>query len=121
MAEFKCSQNYLFDMNLQLGTLEEMILIILLMKEETYGVEIAKEYKHQLQQTISLPAIHVVLKRLEKKGFVNSRMGDPTPERGGKGKRIYKATQQGYEAAQALQHKRTEIWKTIPKLNFSLL
>lgn len=106
-------------MNLQLGTLEEMILIILLMKEETYGVEIAKEYKHQLNQSISLPAIHVVLKRLEKKGFVTSRKGEPTPERGGKGKRYYKATQQGYHAAHELQQKRSDIWQTIPKLNFN--
>ncbi|MEO9872497.1 PadR family transcriptional regulator [Ekhidna sp.] len=106
-------------MSLQLGTLEEMILIILLMKEETYGFEIAKEYKSQLNQSISLPAIHVVFKRLEKKGFVDSRMGDPTPERGGKGKRLYKATNKGYETAQELQHRRNEIWKVIPKLNFS--
>ena len=107
-------------MNLQLGTLEEMILIILLMKEETYGVEIAKEYKAQLNQSISLPAIHVVLKRLEKKGFVSSRLGEPTPERGGKSKRIYRATNKGYEAAHDLQYRRSEIWKTIPKLNFSV-
>ena len=105
-------------MSLQLGTLEEMILIILLTKEETYGVEIAKEYKSQLQQTISIPAIHVVLKRLEKKGFVTSRMGEPTQERGGKSKRLYKASNKGYETAQALQHMRSELWKTIPKFNF---
>ena len=108
-------------MNIQLGTLEEMILIILLMKDETYGVEIAKEYKKQLSQSISLPAIHVVLKRLEKKGFVDSRMGEPTPERGGKGKRLYKATNKGYEIAQEMQQRRTEIWKTIPTFNFSIV
>ncbi len=106
-------------MNLQLGTLEELILIILLMKEETYGFEIAKEYKERLNQSISLPAIHVVLKRLEKKGYVNSRMGAPTPERGGKGKRLYKATNQGFEVARELQQKRNEIWETIPKLSFT--
>ena len=105
-------------MNLQLGTLEELILIILLMKEETYGVEIAKEYKNQLDQTISIPAIHVVLKRLEKKGFVDSRMGEPTQERGGKSKRLYKATNKGYETAHSLQLKRNDIWRTIPKFNF---
>ncbi len=108
-------------MSLQLGTLEEMILIILLMKEETYGVEIAKEYKNQLNQTISIPAIHVVLKRLEKKGFVNSRMGEPTKERGGKSKRLYKATNKGYEVAREIQHTRNQIWKTIPRLNFQLI
>lgn len=105
-------------MSLQLGTLEEMILIILLMKEETYGVEIAKEYKSQLDQSISIPAIHVVLKRLEKKGFVSSRMGEPTQERGGKSKRLYKATNKGYDTAHAIQEKRSAIWKTIPKLSF---
>ena len=108
-------------MSFQLGTLEEMILLILLMKEETYGVEIAKEYKNQLNQTISIPAIHVVLKRLEKKGFVKSRMGEPTKERGGKSKRMYKATPSGYEVAHEIQHRRNEIWKTIPRLNFQQL
>ena len=106
-------------MNLQLGTLEEMILIILLMKEETYGVDIAKEYQKQLNQAISLPAIHVVLKPLENKGLVNSKMGEPTAERGGRRKRIYTATNRGFEAARDLQQKRTEMWKVVPNFNFS--
>ena len=107
-------------MNLQLGVLEEMILIILLMRDETYGVDIAKEYQEQLGQSISLPAIHVVLKRLEKKGLVTSEMGEPTAERGGRRKRIYTATNRGYEAARDLQQKRSEMWKLVPKLNFSI-
>lgn len=105
-------------MNLQLGVLEEMILIILLMKDETYGVDIAKEYESQLNQSISLPAIHVVLKRLEKKDLVTSKMGEPTAERGGRRKRIYQATNKGYEAAKYLQQKRSEMWKVIPTMNF---
>lgn len=68
-------------MNIQPGALEEIILIILLMKDETYGVDIAKEYERQLGQSISLPAIHVILKHLEKKGLVQSKMGKSTPER----------------------------------------
>lgn len=107
-------------MNLQLGVLEEMILIILLIKNETYGVDIAKEYQDQLDQSISLPAIHVVLKRLEKKGLVRSEMGEPTAERGGRRKRIYRATNKGYQAARDLQEKRSEMWKLVPKLNFNL-
>ncbi|MEQ9403238.1 MAG: PadR family transcriptional regulator [Cyclobacteriaceae bacterium] len=106
-------------MNLQLGVLEEMILIILLMKEETYGVDIAMEYESQLNQSISLPTIHVVLKRLEKKDLVKSKMGEPTAERGGRRKRIYQATSKGYEAARYLQEKRSAMWKTIPAMNFS--
>ena len=108
-------------MSLQLGTLEEMILIILLMKDETYGVEIAKEYESQLNQSISLPAIHVVLKRLEKKGLVKSKLGAPTAERGGKSKRMYQATNQGYEVTKSMQERRTDIWKMIPKMNMFFL
>ena len=105
-------------MNLQLGVLEEMILIILLMKEKTYGVDIAKVYYDQLGQSITLPTIHVVLKRLEKKGLVKSEMGEPTAERGGRRKRLYTATTEGYGAAKALQQKRNEMWDLVPKLNF---
>lgn len=108
-------------MNLALGILEEMILIVLMIKEETYGVEIAKEYQSRLNQDISIPTIHVVLKRLEKKGLVTSRLGEPTAERGGRSKRLYQATNKGVEAARELQLKRTEMWKAIPnvKLTFS--
>ena len=107
-------------MNVQLGILEEIILLILLMKEETYGLDVAKVYEQQFDQSISLPAIHVVLKRLEKKGLVRSKMGEPTAERGGRRKRIYQATNKGYEAARYLQQKRTEMWKVIPNINFSI-
>lgn len=102
-------------MNLQLGFLEELVLIILLMKHETNGVEIVKEYETQFGQSITLPTIHVVLKRLEKKGLVRSFMGDPTPERGGRSKRLYRATNTGFEAAQYLHGKRNAMWQMITK------
>ncbi len=56
-------------MSLQLGSLEEMILLMLLMKEETYGVEIAKEYKQQWNQSISLPSHPCCSQEVVKKGF----------------------------------------------------
>jgi len=108
-------------MNLKLGVLEEIMLLILLSKENTYAVEIAKEYKLQFEQSVSLPAIHVVLKRLEERSLVRSEMGEPTAERGGRRKRIYHATKEGYRLAANLQEKRNNLWQMIPKLNFSLL
>lgn len=106
-------------MNLQLGVLEEIILLILLANDQTYGVEIAKEYENQFDQNISLPAIHVVLKRLEKKGLVKSHMGEPTSARGGRRKRLYQATREGFKTAQNLHEKRKNLWKVIPNLSFS--
>ena len=104
-----------------LGALEELILLVLLSEGKTYGVEVAKQYENHFNQSISLPAIHVVLKRLEKKGFVKSAFGEPTAERGGKRKRYYQATDLGYKLALELQTNRNKIWQTIPnmKLEYS--
>jgi len=101
----------------QLGKLEEIVLLILLMKEENYGVGIAKEYEANFNQSITLPTIHVVLKRLDEKGLVKSKMGEPTAERGGRRKRIYSATNNGYHLAKELQEKRSKIWSMIPNIN----
>ena len=103
-------------MNLQLGVLEEIVLLILLTNKSTHAVEIAKEYENQFEQSISLPAIHMVLKRLEQKDLVRSYMGEPTAERGGRRKRIYEASQEGYKIASNLQEKRNNLWKMIPKI-----
>ena len=102
-----------------LGSLEETILIIVLMKEESYGVEIAKIYEEHVKQSISLPAIHVVLKRLEKKGLVESSFGEPTAERGGKRKKYYKGTPSGYRAAEESQQRRSQMWSLVPNAKLS--
>ena len=70
-----------------IGSLEEIILMILLKTDKMNSVDIAKDYESALGKSISIPAIHVVLKRLEKKGLVKSSFGEPTPERGGKRKK----------------------------------
>ncbi|OEK06442.1 PadR family transcriptional regulator [Roseivirga misakiensis] len=98
-----------------LGSLEETILVIVLMKEKCHGVEIAKVYEAHVKQSISLPAIHIVLKRLEKKGMVTSSFGEPTPERGGKRKKYYRGTTSGYRIANELQERRSQMWSLVPK------
>lgn len=102
-----------------LGTLEETVLTIVLMKEQSYGVEIVQIYERHMNQTISLPAIHIVLKRLEKKGLVKSAFGEPTPERGGKRKKYYQATQTGYKLAHETQERRKQMWSLVPKASFN--
>ena len=103
-----------------IGSLEEIILMILLQQEESYGVEIAQAYEKVMEKTISLPAIHVVLKRMEKKGWVASRFGEPTAERGGRRKRIYWATPNGYYAVKSVQDAKAKLWAGIiqPKLKY---
>lgn len=95
------------------GSLEEIILMILLQQEECHGVEIMQQYEGVFQQSISLPAIHVVLKRMEKKGWVKSKFGEPTAERGGRRKRLYRATPAGYYAVKEIQEAKSRLWSRI--------
>jgi len=106
-----------------MGTLEEIVLLILLNYEECHGVEIAQQYESVLNKSISLPAIHVVLKRMEKKGWVDSRFGEPTPERGGRRKRLYRATPSGYYAIKNLQEAKSKLWASIvlPKFKYGTI
>ncbi len=101
-----------------IGSLEETILlIVLVMQEDVYGVSVVEEYEKRTGKTISIPAIHTVLSRLEKKGFVSSQMGGATSERGGRKKRIFEITRTGYKILTELKATRDELWEMAPQFN----
>ncbi|MEM9983633.1 MAG: PadR family transcriptional regulator, partial [Bacteroidota bacterium] len=86
-----------------IGNLEEMVLLVVMsMDKEAYGVSIHATYVDLLQQSITLSAIHTVLRRLEKKGFISSTLGGSTSTRGGRRKRLYHVTQEGARMVQEL-------------------
>lgn len=103
-------------MNYQLGNLEEAVLLITMYLDEAYGVSVAEEYSKQTGQDISIPAIHTVLRRLENKGLVRSKMGESLPERGGRRKRLYEATPHGLSVVRDIRNDRLRIWSKIPAL-----
>lgn len=102
-------------MNNTLGALEELILLLVLRESESYGAELVKLYIDQMKKEITLPAVVMVLKRLEKKGMLKSRVGDPSPARGGRRKVLYKATELGYRTAEESMTARSQIWSMVPK------
>ncbi len=101
-----------------IGALEEVILMILIKKDKSHGVDIINEYESALGKRISLPAVHVVLKRLIKKGWVKSEFGEPTSERGGRRKRLYWASSNGYEVVKELQEAKMKLWNSITKPSY---
>lgn len=103
-------------MNYQLGNLEETVLLIALYLDEVYGVSVAEEYKKQTGHGISVPAIHTVLRRLEGKGLLKSGMGESSPERGGRRKRLYQATTYGLNLIREVRKDRIRLWSKIPAL-----
>jgi len=106
-------------MNSQLGNLEEAVLLIALYLDEVYGVSVAEEYKKQAGHNISIPAIHTVLRRLEEKGLLKSKMGEASPERGGRRKRLYEGTAYGLNLIREIRKDRIRLWSKIPALKFN--
>ena len=102
-----------------LGNLEETVLLIVMILDEAYGVSVSNTYKEKTGNSISIPAIHTVLKRLEAKGMVKSKMGEATSERGGRRKRLYEATPYGYNVISHIKDNRIQLWSLIPKLGFN--
>jgi PadR family transcriptional regulator, regulatory protein PadR len=99
-----------------LGELEELILLMVaLLNKEAYGVSITEALKEQVGRDISVSAVHAVLHRLEEKGFVKSRMGGASQERGGRRKRFFSVTTYGRNALEELRDTREIIWKLIAK------
>ena len=82
-----------------LGEFEQIVLLaILRMGEEAYGVTIGAEIQKQTGRVPAAGALYTTLDRLEEKGLAVSGMGDPTPQRGGRAKRFFKVTGTGLEA-----------------------
>ena len=63
--------------------------------EEAYGAAIQREIEHRSGRSAAVGAIYATLSRLEKKGYVESWLGEPTSVRGGRAKRYYRLTADG--------------------------
>lgn len=79
-----------------LGDLEQLVLLAVLRSgDEAYGVPVQQEILQRAHRTLTLGTIYKALSRLETKGLVASRVGEPTAERGGRAKRYYSVTAAG--------------------------
>jgi PadR family transcriptional regulator PadR len=67
--------------------------------EGAYGAAMRQEIEEATGRECSIGALYTTLDRLEAKGFVKTWMGDPTPQRGGRPKRMVRVTAKGTHAA----------------------
>jgi len=105
--------------NYSLGEFEELVLLVVAGQNgEAYGVTIQETLTSHLSRNINISAVHVALKRLEDKGFVESKFGGITEERGGRRKKFYHITGLGKQAIDAQYKLRTSLYQKIPKLSF---
>ena len=79
-----------------LGDFEQLVMLaVMRLDEDAYGTSIREELKARAEREVSPGAIFTTLERLESRGLVTSRYGEPTPERGGRSKRFYKLSAEG--------------------------
>jgi PadR family transcriptional regulator, regulatory protein PadR len=100
-----------------LGELEELILLTVgILYPEAYAVSVMDEIEKQAGRSLNISAVHAVLTRLEEKGYVTSKMGDPSHERGGRRKRIFLLTAAGKRVLEEANEMRTQLFNQIPKI-----
>ena len=100
-----------------LGEFELMVLLaVIRLGEDAYGVPIAREIEKRSGREAALGSVYAALERLQEKGLVRSRLGDRTPERGGRAKRFFRATAQGIREVREAQRALTALWHRLPQL-----
>lgn len=98
----------------KLGEFEELVLLtVIVLKEEAYGVEIKRELEDRLKERLSVGSIQSALKRMEEKGLLSSVFGEATNKRGGKRKRIYSATPHAEMVLKEIRDVRSGLWSSI--------
>ena len=105
--------------NYSLGEFEELVLLVVAgLDGEAYGVNIQETLISNLSKNVNISAVHVALKRLEDKGFVKSKFGGITEERGGRRKKFYNITGLGKRVLDEQYELRISLYKQIPKISF---
>ncbi len=100
-----------------LGELEQMVLLAALRLDgKAYAVSIRDELTEQTGRSPSRGALYTVLERLESKGYLSSRMGDPTPERGGRSKRYYRVTSSGIRVLKTSKQAMHRLWQGLDSI-----
>jgi PadR family transcriptional regulator PadR len=87
-----------------LGSLEHIILLALVrLQENAYGMTVRREIEARTGRNISIGAVYATLERLEAKGYISSFSGEPTAERGGRAKRLFRVEADGERAMRVSQ------------------
>jgi PadR family transcriptional regulator PadR len=85
-----------------IGEFEQLVLMtILRLGDQAYGATVRDEIADRTGRDVSMSAVYTTLERLELKKMLRSRVGEPTPQRGGRRKRYFALSTAGEQALQA--------------------
>lgn len=94
-----------------IGEFEELILLaILRLGDDAYGVPILEEIQGHARRSVLRPAVYVALGRLEEKGLVTSRAGDPSVVRRGRPRKYFDVSAEGLSQLRESRATRLSMW-----------
>jgi PadR family transcriptional regulator len=100
-----------------LGGFELLVLLALIrLGDEAYGVPISEAIEESSGKEVAIGSVYITLERLESKGLVTSRLGEPTAERGGRAKTYFKVTAKGLREVRTAQRTLVNLWAGVPQL-----
>jgi DNA-binding PadR family transcriptional regulator len=93
-----------------------ILLAIIRIGDEAYGVPVAREIETTPGRVVQLPAIYAALDRLTAQGLVESRLGDATAQRGGRAKKYFSLTPTGLGSVRDTRKALTALWARLPQV-----
>jgi DNA-binding PadR family transcriptional regulator len=97
-----------------MGEFEQLVLLaILRLGNEAYGMEIREEIEKQTGRDVSYGAVYTTLDRLATKAYVAHELGDPTPERGGRARKYFRVEPSGREALRDTRRALAVMWEGV--------
>jgi DNA-binding PadR family transcriptional regulator len=94
-----------------IGEFEELVLLtIACLGKKAYGVAIKEDIEQRAKRPISIGSLHSTITRLQEKGFLESRLGEPSHKRGGRRKRFFSLTNSGVLALNNIKNLRDDLW-----------
>ena len=94
-----------------LGEFEQIVLLaVVRLQQDAYGSTIRREIEERTERSIAIGALYTALDRLERKGYVNSSLSDPTPQRGGRAKRYFRLRPAGAAALRRSRDIMSRMW-----------
>jgi len=97
-----------------LGHLQQLtMLAVARLGDDAFGSAIREELLSVSERNVSVSTVHVTLVRLEDRGLVRSRRTEPDPAKGGKGKRYFEVTAEGWEALGASRQAQARMWEGV--------
>ena len=90
-----------------------VLLAMLRERGESYSVPLVLALEKRLERSVSQAAVFIALRRLERKGYVSSRLDVPET---GRPRRYFKVTRQGLAAVEANRAEHARLWRGLDRL-----